>query len=150
MSNSERPIPRPGIMAIHAYVPGKSSAPGVAKIHKLSSNETPLGPGRKAIEAYMAEAKRLHEYPDGASTELREAIGRAFGLDPARIVCGAGSDELLNLLAHAFIGPGASLFATPCSARTARICAALKPSVVMQKWSMPGFRFAPAAARAKY
>jgi histidinol-phosphate aminotransferase len=106
MSALKRPEPRPGVMAIDAYVPGKSSAPGVAKVFKLSSNETPLGPGRKAIEAYMAEAKRLHEYPDGASTQLREAIGRAFGLDPARIVCGAGSDELLNLLAHAFIGPG--------------------------------------------
>jgi histidinol-phosphate aminotransferase len=106
MSALKRPEPRPGVLAIDAYVPGKSSAPGVARVFKLSSNETPLGPGRKAIEAYMAESKRLHEYPDGASTELREAIGRAFGLDPARIVCGAGSDELLNLLAHAFIGPG--------------------------------------------
>src|SRR6266699_2808426 len=101
MSALKRPEPRPGVMAIDAYVPGKSSAPGVARVFKLSSNETPLGPGRKAIEAYMAEAERLHEYPDGASTELREAIGRAFGLDPARIVCGAGSDELLNLLARA-------------------------------------------------
>src|ERR1051326_1903457 len=106
MSALKRPEPRPGVMAIDAYVPGKSSAPGVGRVFKLSSNETPFGPGRKAIEAYMAESKRLHEYPDGAATELREAIGRAFGLDPARIVCGAGSDELLNLLAHAFIGPG--------------------------------------------
>src|SRR5215470_85999 len=106
MSALQRPEPRPGVMAIDAYVPGKSSAPGVAKVFKLSSNETPLGPSPKAIEAYLAEADRLHEYPDGASSELREAIGRSFGLDPARIVCGAGSDELLNLLAHAFIGPG--------------------------------------------
>src|ERR1700756_5620719 len=106
MSPWKAPEPRPGVMAINAYVPGKSSAPGVEKVFKLSSNETPLGPSRKAIEAYIAEAQRLHEYPDGASPELREAIGRAFGLDPARIVCGAGSDELLNLLAHAFIGPG--------------------------------------------
>jgi histidinol-phosphate aminotransferase len=106
MSALKRPEPRPGVMAIDAYVPGKSSAPGVGRVFKLSSNETPFGPGRKAIEAYMAESKRLHEYPDGAATELREAIGRAFGLDPARIVCGAGSDELLNLLAHSFIGPG--------------------------------------------
>jgi histidinol-phosphate aminotransferase len=106
MSALMRPEPRPGVLAIDAYVPGRSTAPGVAKVFKLSSNETPLGPSPKAVEAYKAEAVRLHEYPDGASTELREAIGRAFGLDPARIVCGAGSDELLNLLAHAFIGPG--------------------------------------------
>jgi histidinol-phosphate aminotransferase len=101
-----RPEPRPGVLAIDAYVPGKSTAPGVAKVFKLSSNETPLGPSPKAVKAYMAEAVRLHDYPDGSASALREAIGRAFGLDPARIVCGAGSDELLNLLAHAFIGPG--------------------------------------------
>ena len=101
-----RPEPRPGVLAIDAYVPGKSIAPGVTKVFKLSSNETPLGPSPKAVEAYMAEAVRLHDYPDGSAAALREAIGRAFGLDAARIVCGAGSDELLSLLAHAFIGPG--------------------------------------------
>src|SRR5215470_19974828 len=106
MSALQRPEPRPGVMAIDAYVPGKSSAPGVAKVFKLSSNETPLGPSPKAIEAYLAEANRLHEYPDGASSELREAIGRAFGLDPARLVCGAGSDDLLNLLARAYLADG--------------------------------------------
>jgi len=106
MSALLRPEPRPGVLEIDAYVPGKSTAPGVDKIFKLSSNETPLGPSPKAVEAYMAVGAHLQDYPDGASTELREAIGRAFGLDPARIVCGAGSDELLNLLAHAFIGPG--------------------------------------------
>jgi len=106
MSALIRPQPRPGVLAIDAYVPGKSAAPGVAKVFKLSSNETPLGPSPRAIEAYRAAAEHLADYPDGSATALREAIGRAFGLDPARIVCGAGSDELLNLLAHAFIGPG--------------------------------------------
>jgi histidinol-phosphate aminotransferase len=102
----KRPEPRPGVLAIEAYVPGKSQAPGVAKVFKLSSNETPLGPSPKAVAAYREVAENLADYPDGAATALREAIGRVFGLDPARIVCGAGSDELLNLLAHAFIGPG--------------------------------------------
>jgi histidinol-phosphate aminotransferase len=101
-----RPEPRPGVLAIDAYVPGKSSAPGVDRVFKLSSNETPLGASPKAVEAYRAAAATLHDYPDGSATLLRETIGRAFGLDPARIVCGAGSDELLNLLAHAFVGPG--------------------------------------------
>jgi len=106
MSALKRPQPRPGVLAIEAYVPGKSAARGVAKVFKLSSNETPLGPSPKAIEAYRAVAAHLEDYPDGSATALREAIGRAFGLDPARIVCGAGSDELLNLLAHAYVGPG--------------------------------------------
>src|SRR6266436_1456223 len=103
MLNLERPTPRPGVTAIHAYVPGKSSAPGVAKVYKLSSNETPLGPSPRAVEAYREVAGHLQDYPDGSATDLREAIGRAFGLDPDRIVCGAGSDDLLNLLARAYL-----------------------------------------------
>ncbi|MGX5773308.1 histidinol-phosphate transaminase [Methylorubrum zatmanii] len=101
-----RPQPRPGVLAIEAYVPGKSAAPGVAKIHKLSSNETPLGPSPRAVEALQAEAATLALYPDGSATRLRTAIASRYGLDPARIVCGAGSDELLTLLALAFVGPG--------------------------------------------
>jgi len=106
MSVLERPQPRPGVLKIQAYVPGKSSAPGVAKVFKLSSNETPLGASLKAIEAYAAVGKHLEDYPDGASTDLREAIGKALGLDPSRIVCGAGSDDILNLLARAYLKDG--------------------------------------------
>jgi histidinol-phosphate aminotransferase len=100
------PQPRAGVLDIEPYVPGKSSAPGVAKVFKLSSNETPLGPSPHAIEAYRKVATHLEDYPDGAASALREAIGRAFGLDPARIVCGAGSDDLLNLLARAYLADG--------------------------------------------
>jgi len=106
MSAMPRPVPRPGVLDIAAYVPGKSDAPGVKKVFKLSSNETPLGPSPKAIAAYKAVADHLHDYPDGSASALREAIGRAFGLDPARIVCGSGSDELLNLLADAYLREG--------------------------------------------
>jgi histidinol-phosphate aminotransferase len=104
--SASRPQPRPGVLAIEAYVPGKSSAPGVAKVYKLSSNETPLGPSPKALAAFRKVGEHLEDYPDGAASELREAIGRAFGLDPARIVCGAGSDDLLNLLARAYLADG--------------------------------------------
>ena len=102
----QRPQPRPGVLAIDPYVPGKSAAPGVARGFKLSSNQTPLGPSPQAIAAYRAVADHLQDYPDGAATPLREAIGRAFGLDPGRIVCGAGSDDLLNLLADAYLQDG--------------------------------------------
>ena len=101
-----RPQPRPGVLDIAPYVPGKSTAPGVAKVHKLSSNETPLGPSARALAAYRAAGDHLHDYPDGSAHLLREAIGVAFGLDPARIVCGAGSDDLLNLLARAYLTDG--------------------------------------------
>jgi histidinol-phosphate aminotransferase len=92
-------------MQIEAYVPGKSAAAGVAKIHKLSSNETPLGPSPKAIEAIRA-ANHFELYPDGAATALREAIAAKYGLDPDRILCGSGSDELLSLVTSAYVGPG--------------------------------------------
>ncbi|HEY0292187.1 MAG TPA: histidinol-phosphate transaminase [Hansschlegelia sp.] len=98
--------PREGALAIDAYVPGKSRAPAGVRLHKLSSNETPLGPSPKAVEAFREAAANLEVYPDGTSRVLREAIGRAHGLDPARIVCGAGSDELLSLLALAYLEPG--------------------------------------------
>lgn len=100
-----RPVPRPGVLAIEAYVPGKAQVGGVAKVHKLSSNENALGPSPKAREAFHA-ADALEAYPDGSATKLREAIGKAYGLDPARLVCGTGSDELITLVALAFAGPG--------------------------------------------
>ena len=74
-----RPMPRPGVLDIAPYVPGKSTAPGVDKVYKLSANETPLGPSPKAIEAYKDVAAHLEDYPEGSSRVLREAIeiGRA-------------------------------------------------------------------------
>ena len=106
MSALPRPQPRAGVLKIDAYVPGKSDAPGAERVFKLSSNETPLGPSPNAIAAYRSVADNLQDYPDGASTALREAIGRVFGLDPARLVCGAGSDELINLVADAYLCDG--------------------------------------------
>ena len=102
-----RPRPHPGILAADPYVPGKSKAPGVAgPIHKLSSNETPLGPSPAAIAAFKTAVDSLPAYPDGTAMPLREALGRRHGLDPARIVCGAGSDELLYMLANIYCRPG--------------------------------------------
>lgn len=101
-----RPAPRPGVLEIQAYVPGKSTAPAGVKLIKLSSNETPLGPSPRAIEAFKALADKLELYPDGSATRLREAIAAKFGLDPARLICGSGSDELLSLITNAYMGPG--------------------------------------------
>jgi histidinol-phosphate aminotransferase len=106
MTALTHPQPRPGVLDIQAYVPGKSTAPGVAKIFKLSSNETPLGASPKAVAAYQQVGKHLEDYPEGSAADLRQAIGRAFGLDPDRIVCGAGSDDLLNLIADAYLADG--------------------------------------------
>lgn len=101
-----RPVPKPGILDIAPYTPGKSGAGLTGRVFKLSANETPLGPSPKAIEAYKSAADHLEDYPEGTSRALRQAIGRTYGLDPDHIICGAGSDEILNLLAHTYLGPG--------------------------------------------
>jgi histidinol-phosphate aminotransferase len=98
--------PRQGILDIAPYVPGMSALVDGGPAIKLSSNETPFGPSPRTVEAYLKEAQNLSRYPDGSARPLREAIAKLYGLDPARIVCGAGSDELLNLLATAYLGPG--------------------------------------------
>src|SRR3978361_1515378 len=108
-----RPVPNPGILDIAPYTPGKSPVPEEGrKVFKLSANETPFGPSPKAIEVYKQDAAHLEDYPEGTSRVLREAIAHAFGLDPDRIICGAGSDEILNLLAHTYLSRGDEAIST--------------------------------------
>lgn len=104
-----RPEPKPYILGIHAYVPGKSAGADGKPLVKLSANENPLGSSIAAME--QLEAPRgfstgAAPYPDPDAKELRSALGRLHGLDPARIVCGTGSDEILNLAVQAFAGAG--------------------------------------------
>ena len=100
------PTPKPGILDIAPYVGGRASAPGAARVFKLSSNESALGTGAAAIEAFQAMATHLDVYPEGSAQRLREAIAEVHGLNPDRIVCGNGSDELLTMLAGAYLRPG--------------------------------------------
>jgi histidinol-phosphate aminotransferase len=102
-------MPRPAILSVEPYVGGESKIPGVNRIVKLSSNEGAFGPPPGAIEAIRAMAGQAHRYPDGSATALREAIGARFGLAPARIVVGNGSDELLALIILAYGGEGTEL-----------------------------------------
>ncbi len=101
-----RPTPKPGILDIEPYVPGKSRAPEGVELIKLSSNETPLGPSPKAREAMAEAASHLELYPDGTAAALREAIAEVHGLPARNILAGNGSDELLGLLAQAYLSPG--------------------------------------------
>ncbi|WP_171176089.1 histidinol-phosphate transaminase [Ruegeria sp. HKCCD8929] len=98
--------PQPGIMDIALYQGGKSHVEGVADVIKLSSNENPFGPSPKAIEAVRDSAAQLHRYPSTDHAELRAAIGEVHGLDPQRIICGVGSDEVLQFVVQAYAGVG--------------------------------------------
>ncbi len=100
------PVPKRWVMEIAPYVPGRSTTDDGRKVSKLSSNENPLGTSPKAREAFIAAATNLERYPDASAVALREALAAKHGLDPARIIYGNGSDEVLHLAAGAFAGPG--------------------------------------------
>ncbi len=100
------PVPQPGILNISPYVGGKATAADLAKTIKLSANESPLGPSPDAVSAVDAIKAELHRYPDGGSSKLVEAIAEIYKLDPSRIVCGNGSDEIISLLTLAYAGEG--------------------------------------------
>ncbi|MCL4107709.1 UNVERIFIED_CONTAM: hypothetical protein GTU68_022170 [Idotea baltica] len=98
--------PQPGILDIALYQGGASHIDGVADILKLSSNENPFGPSPKAQAAYASVASKLHRYPSSDHADLRAALGDVYGLDPAKIICGVGSDEILAFLCQCYAGPG--------------------------------------------
>lgn len=99
-------LPRPGLMDIQPYVGGDASTAGVERVIRLASNENPLGASPQAITAYVTLQDQLHRYPDGGALALRETIAETEGLPADQIICGAGSDELISLLAQAYAGPG--------------------------------------------
>jgi histidinol-phosphate aminotransferase len=111
---SEHPTirPQPGILDIALYVGGESTLAGHAEVLKLSSNENPFGPSPQALAAFEATARDLHRYPSTDHAALRAAIAEVHGLDPARIVCGVGSDEVLVFLVQAYAGPGSEVIHT--------------------------------------
>lgn len=124
--------PNPGILDITPYVGGESKAPGAARIIKLSSNENPFGSSPKALAALSGKL-HLEKYPDGNCIELRHAIADKFGLESGRIVCGAGSDEIIGMLCKAYLMPGDEvvyanhaflmygIFARACGAKTVEV-----------------------------
>jgi histidinol-phosphate aminotransferase len=97
--------PQPGIMDIALYEGGKATLKGVANVIKLSSNENPFGPSDKAKEAFQRAVHQLHRYPNTDHASLREAIAEVHRLDAGRVICGAGSDEIIHFLCQAYAGP---------------------------------------------
>ena len=104
--------PQPGIMDIKLYVSGESAVEGKSEVLKLSANENPYGFSDKARDAYTRAVQNLHRYPNTDHGPLRAAIAEVYGLDPARIVCGVGSDEVLQFVAQAYAGVGDEVIVT--------------------------------------
>jgi histidinol-phosphate aminotransferase len=103
---TQLPQPRPGILDIAPYIGGEAKAPGSTRQIRLASNEGALGTAPSVAAALREYARDPHRYPDGSALALRQALAKLHGLDADRIVCGAGSDELLQMLAKAYAGPG--------------------------------------------
>lgn len=103
---------QPGIMDIALYQGGQSHLAGVADVLKLSSNENPLGPPPSAMKALSEAAGGMHLYPSTDHASLRAAIGDVWNVDPDRVICGVGSDEVLQFVTQAFAGPGDEIIYT--------------------------------------
>jgi histidinol-phosphate aminotransferase len=106
------PQPNPGILNIAPYKAGEGKAHGANAVTKLSANENPHGPSPLAEKAARGAIQHMAVYPDSGHAELRQAIGEVYDMDPARIICGAGSDELISLLCYAYSGPGRDVIHT--------------------------------------
>jgi histidinol-phosphate aminotransferase len=106
------PKPRASILEIAAYKPGRSKAGAGVAARKLSANESALGTSPRAREAFIDAAMNLHRYPDGSTTLLRQALAGKFGTTPERVICGHGSDDLIELLAIAYCGTGDEVIVT--------------------------------------
>jgi len=104
--SASRPNRAPACSISRPMCPARAARPASPRSTSCRPTRRRSAPSPRAVEAYHGVADRLHDYPDGTVRTLREAIGRAFGLDPARIVCGAGSDDLINLLARAYLADG--------------------------------------------
>jgi histidinol-phosphate aminotransferase len=101
-----RPLPKRGILDIHAYVPGRATVEGIAEPVKLSANENPLGSSQKAQAAFAGAERALNLYPDPRANIVRAAIAERFRLEPERLIFGCGSDEIFQLLNQTFLEPG--------------------------------------------
>jgi histidinol-phosphate aminotransferase len=129
------PTPKPGILEISPYVAGRGPEPGGPPAIKLSSNESPFGPSPAAIAAYEAASREISIYPDGSARLLREAIAELHGLDPDRIVCGNGSEELIALLARIYLLPDDEVVFTKYAFlvyRIAALASSARPVVVAE------------------
>lgn len=117
-------------LEVETYKPGESKLPGFDKPVKLASNENPFGPSPKAKAAYVEAASKLEIYPEPTAQKLRDAIGARYGVDPARIMCGAGSDEIFFLLTRAYLAPGDEIIVTEHSFSIYEIAAKQSGAVV--------------------
>jgi histidinol-phosphate aminotransferase len=143
---TDQPLkPRAAVGKFEPYLPGRGREQvmreyGLKKVVKLASNENPLGPSPKAAAAARKAAARAHQYPDGGNTDLRAAVARSAGLPPARVVLGAGSDELIELLGRAYLGPGDEIVVSRHAFTRYKMAADIMDADTVSVPMAPGFK----------
>lgn len=125
-------LARPGVAALGSYEPGRPIETVArdlgfndpSRIVKLASNENALGPSPLAVAAMRAEAPRMHLYPDGGACALRAALAAHLRVGEDMLLPGCGSNELIELLGHVFLGPGTGIVMAECAFVVYRLVAA--------------------------
>ena len=138
-------LARPCVRKFSPYVPGRpieeiKARFGLQRVIKLASNENPLGPSPRALEAIPACLGDLNRYPEGGSTRLRSAIARKWGVEPSCVIVGSGSDELLDLLARTFVGKGDEIVISRHAFIRYRMAGEIMEARVVEVPMVPGLR----------
>ena len=127
-------LPKPRKIETERYIGGLSHFKKIDNPIKLSANESALGPSPKAIKAFEKDKDKLFKYPESESILLREIISKKFNIDPQRIICGAGSDQIFDLTCQLFLEPKDEVIVTEFGFIMHRIYASLyKAKVILAK-----------------
>jgi histidinol-phosphate aminotransferase len=145
-----KPLVSDRISRIAPYEPGKpieelhrelgASWPKEGAI-KLASNENPLGPSPKGVEAARAALAQAHLYPDGGGFYLREAIAKQLGVDGKQVVLGSGSNELIDLVIQTYCEPDEEVLAPAVSFACYRLSAEAHRRPFRETPNGPGFAY---------
>jgi len=129
--------PAPWILSIPEYIAGRSKEDiarqyGVVDPIKLASNENPLGPSPRALQAIEDARHSSHLYPDPDARELKEAASRFFGCDPGNVIAANGSDEIIDLICRAYLTPGDEVIIPSCTFSYYRIASLVCGAAVVR------------------
>ena len=124
-------LPKPINFRVERYIGGLSKFKKIDNPIKLSANESALGPSPKAIKAFENEKDKIFKYPESDSNSLREVLSEKFNIDPKRIICGSGSDQIFDLTCHLFLEPGDEVIVTEFGFIMYRIYASLHGAKVV-------------------
>ena len=124
-------LPKPIKFRVERYIGGLSQFKKTTNPIKLSANESALGPSPKAIRAYINDKDKIFKYPESDSNAFRKVLAKKYKIDPKRIICGSGSDQIFDLICHLFLKAGDEVIVTEFGFIMHRIYASLHNAKVI-------------------